>query len=82
MRMRSKFRLLSDPRAYEDEPTLQDQYLRWAVSQIDRSKLQVIASTQGRDSTADTYTPVPFGDALKLVGSGERAAGCPARAQR
>jgi len=64
-----KIPLLSDPRAFENDPALQDQYLRWAISQIDRSKLQLVASTQGRDSTADTYTPVPFGDALKLVGA-------------
>ena len=43
--------------------------MKWAVGQVDRSKLQILLSTQGRDSTADTYTPVPFGDALKLVGA-------------
>ena len=64
-----KIPLLSDPRAFEGEPTLQYQYLKWAVSQVDRSKLQLLVSVQGRDSTADTYTPVEFGNALKLVGS-------------
>ena len=64
-----KIPLLSDPRAFEGEPTLQSQYLKWAVSQIDRSKLQLFTSVQGRNSTADTYTPVSFGDALKLVGA-------------
>lgn len=64
-----KIPLLSDPRAYEGAPTLQDQYLKWAITQVDRSKLQILASVQGRDSTANTYTPVPFGDALKLVGA-------------
>lgn len=63
-----KIPLLADPRAFEDEPSLQSQYLRWAVGQIDRSKLQVIASAAGRDSTADQYTPVSFGNALKLTG--------------
>lgn len=64
-----KIPLLSDPRAYEGDPALQDQYLAWAVRQIDRSKIQLIASVEGRDSTADTYTPVSFGDALKLIGT-------------
>lgn len=64
-----KIPLLSDPTAYEGEPSLQAQYLKWAVSQVDRSKLELTTSVQGRDSTADTYTPVPFGDALKLVGA-------------
>lgn len=61
--------LLSDPRDYQGAPSLQDQYLTWAVGQIDRSKILLDASTQGRDSTAETYTPVAFGDALKLVGA-------------
>lgn len=64
-----KIPLLSDPNAFDGEPSLQDQYLAWAVRQIDRSKIQLIASTEGRDSTSDTYTPVSFGDALKLVGA-------------
>ncbi|MCC7164762.1 MAG: cellulase family glycosylhydrolase [Anaerolineae bacterium] len=64
-----KISLLDDPRAFEGEPNLQDQYLKWAVSQIDRSKLQLVLATQGRDSTADTYVPVAFGQALKLVGA-------------
>lgn len=64
-----KIPLLNDPRSFQGEPTLQDQYLKWAVGQVDRSKIQLVLSTQGRDSTADTYTPVPFGDALKLAGA-------------
>ncbi len=64
-----KIPLLSDPRAFEGEPTLQDQYLAWAVKQIDRSKLQLIAPMEGRDSTAETYSPVTFNDALKLIGA-------------
>lgn len=64
-----KISLLSDPRAFEGEPTLQSQYLKWAVSQIDRSKIQLLTSVQGRDSTSDTYSPVVFADALKLVGA-------------
>lgn len=64
-----KIPLLSDPRAYEGEPTLQDQYLAWAVKQMDRSKIQLIAPMEGRDSTADTYTPVSFSDALRLIGT-------------
>lgn len=64
-----KIPLLSDPHAYEGEPTLQYQYLKWAVSQVDRSKLQILASVQGRDSTSDSYAPIEFGDALKLVGA-------------
>ncbi|MDZ7378916.1 MAG: hypothetical protein ONB06_06155, partial [candidate division KSB1 bacterium] len=63
-----KIPLLSDPRAYEGEPSLQDQYLRWAVGQIDRSKIQLLAFTMARDSTADQFTPVPFGSALDLPG--------------
>ncbi|TAH52432.1 MAG: hypothetical protein EYC68_06550 [Chloroflexota bacterium] len=64
-----KIPLLSDPRAFEGSPSLQEQYLRWAVSQVDRTKLEIVTSTQGRDSTANTYTPIAFGDALKLVGA-------------
>ncbi len=63
-----KIPLLSDPRAFEGEPALQDQYLAWATRQMDRSKIQLVVPTNGRDSTADTYTPVAFGDVLKLVG--------------
>ena len=64
-----KIPLLDDPNAYDGDPSLQDQYLAWAVRQIDRSKIQLLASMEGRDSTADTYTPVSFGDALQLVGA-------------
>lgn len=64
-----KIPLLSDPNAYDGSPALQDQYLTWAVSQIDRSKIELLASVQGRDSTADTYTPVAFDDAMGLVGA-------------
>lgn len=64
-----KIPLLSDPRAFEGAPSLQDQYLAWAVTQIDRSKLLLIAPMEGRDSTADTYSPVTFNDALKLIGA-------------
>ncbi|HZQ06236.1 MAG TPA: hypothetical protein VFD70_06615 [Anaerolineae bacterium] len=64
-----KIPLLSDPRAFEGTPTLQEQYLSWAVGQVDRSKLELIAPTEGRDSTADAFTPVAFGEALKLVGA-------------
>ncbi len=64
-----KIPLLSDPGAYDGEPSLQYQYLKWAVSQIDRSRIQLLASVQGRDSTAQSFSPVQFGDALKLVGA-------------
>jgi len=64
-----KIPLLSDPRAFEGEPALQDQYLAWAVKQIDRSKILLIAPMEGRDSTAETYSPVTFSDALKLIGN-------------
>lgn len=63
-----KIPMLADPRAFEDEPSLQSQYLGWAVGQIDRSKLEVIASAAGRDSTSAQFSPVPFGSALKLLG--------------
>ncbi len=64
-----KIPLLSDPTAYEGEPSLQDQYLAWAVTQIDRSKIQINASIQGRDSTAESFEPIAFGDAMRLVGA-------------
>lgn len=64
-----KIPLLGDPRAFEGDPTLQDQYLGWAVKQLDRSKVLLIAPMEGRDSTSDTYTPVTFSDALKLIGT-------------
>lgn len=63
-----KIPLLTDPRSFEGSPSLQDQYLSWVVGQIDRSKLEILSSTQGRNSTSDTYTPIGFGTALNLVG--------------
>jgi spore germination protein YaaH len=64
-----KVPLLDDPRSFEGEPTLQDQYLRWTVGQVDRSKIQLIASTQGRDSTAESFTPIALSEALQVVGT-------------
>ncbi|MGB8648939.1 MAG: glycosyl hydrolase family 18 protein, partial [Anaerolineae bacterium] len=63
-----KIPMLTDTKAYEGDPPLVDQYLLWATEQIDRNKLQVVVSTQGRDETTAGSTPVRLGDALKLLG--------------
>lgn len=63
-----KIPILPGAKAFEGDPALQEQYLRWAVSQVDRSKIQLSYSALGRDESKDQFAPVGFNNALTLLG--------------
>lgn len=43
-------------------------YLQWAVGRVDRYKLQLAFSAQGRDEFGNAYAPISFANAFKIVG--------------
>ncbi|MGE5141199.1 MAG: glycosyl hydrolase family 18 protein, partial [Rudaea sp.] len=63
-----KIPLLANPRAFEGDTPLVDQYLQWATGQVDRNKLQVTFTVMGRDESGDAFTPVSIGSALQRLG--------------
>ena len=44
-------------------------YLTWAVGRVDRYKLQLAFSAQGRDEFGNAYAPISFADAFKIIGT-------------
>lgn len=63
-----KIPVLPDLHAYEGDTPLVDQYLQWAVGQVDRFKLQIAMSLLGRDESGTQYSSVSYLNALKLLG--------------
>jgi Glycosyl hydrolases family 18 len=63
-----KIPMLPNPRDYEGDTPLIDQYLQWAAGQIDRYKLQVTFSSLGRDQVGNDFNPIPYNNVLKLLG--------------
>ncbi len=63
-----KIPLLSDPKAFEGDVPLVNQYLKWAAGQVDRYKLQLVFSTMARDASGDQVTFIPASDTFKLLG--------------
>jgi hypothetical protein len=43
-------------------------YLQWAVGRVDRYKIQVTFSTMGRDEFGQSFAPISFANASKLMG--------------
>ncbi|MDE3091301.1 MAG: hypothetical protein KGJ80_18190, partial [Chloroflexota bacterium] len=50
-----------------DAPPVRD-YLQWAVGHIDRYKLQLTFSAIGRDEFGNSFAPIGFANAAKLMG--------------
>lgn len=63
-----KIPIMPDLHAYEGETPLVDQYLQWAVGQVDRYKLQLAVSLLGRDESGTQYSTVSYLSILKLLG--------------
>jgi len=60
--------LPTDRNAYAGAQPPVNLYLQWAVGQIDHYKLNVAFSILGRDEFENSYAPVSFTNALKLMG--------------
>ncbi|MBI3915200.1 MAG: hypothetical protein HY327_13570 [Chloroflexi bacterium] len=60
--------LPTDRAAYAGTPSAVSVYLQWAVGQIDQYKLHLDFSVLGRDEFENSYAPVSFANALKLMG--------------
>jgi spore germination protein len=58
-----------DHTQFSGNPSPFEDYLQWAVGQVDRYKLQLAFSVMGRDEVGTLFSSVSFGDALKLLGS-------------
>lgn len=54
--------------AYAGNPPLVENYLLWAVGQVDRYKIELTFSASGRDEFGTSYAPISFSNALKLMG--------------
>jgi spore germination protein YaaH len=54
--------------AYAGDVPPVEVYLQWAVGQIDRYKLQLTFSALGRDEFGNSYAPISFANAAKLMG--------------
>ncbi len=53
---------------YAGSAPLVQSYLQWAVGRIDRYKLELALSANGRDEFGKSVAPIPFATALKLMG--------------
>ncbi len=60
--------LPTDRTAYAGNPAPVHVYLQWAVGQIDQYKLQLAFTVLGRDEFENSFAPVNFTNALKLLG--------------
>ncbi len=60
--------LPADRAMYAGAPAPVTVYMQWAVGQIDQFKLQLTFSVLGRDEFENSYAPVGFANAVKLMG--------------
>ena len=63
-----KITLPADHDAYAGDTPPVESYLQWAVGQINRYKLQATFSAMGRDEFGNSYAPISFANATKLMG--------------
>ncbi|MBI5302753.1 MAG: hypothetical protein HY868_11490 [Chloroflexi bacterium] len=54
--------------AYANDPSEVRLYLQWAVGRVDRYKLQLMVSMMSRDEFGNSFAPIPFANASKLIG--------------
>jgi spore germination protein YaaH len=59
-----KIPAMADPRAYRPDGDM-DAFLKWAVGEINRYKLQLLISTRSIEQVGDTWAEIPYEQALQ-----------------
>ncbi len=54
--------------AYTGNPSAVQSYLQWAVGRVDRYKIELFFSIQGRDQSDQSFGPINLANALSLLG--------------